>query len=675
MKFARFRRLLMERAPKIATALEVAEGTLVPMIPFDPGADVGRVLGDRYRVVAPIGAGASARVYVADDVVLRRRVAVKVLHEALAQDTAFLQRFQAEAQAAASLNHPNVLGVYDWGQDEVPFLVSEYLAGGSLRSLLDAVGVLSPSQGLLVALEVAKGLDYAHTQGLVHRDIKPANLLFGSDRRLRIADFGLARALAEAGWTEPTQSVVGTVRYAAPEQARGERLGPASDIYSLALVINEAVSGELPFAADTTIATLMARAENRLEPHPALGPIQGIVRRAGALDPDQRPTASQLVTELTIAANGMPRPDPLPLPPSSFNLDAPAGDQTQLLSQQHETIERDPSLVPGTGLAGSPSGAVADSDSSRSTATAPDNDDGPNRRWFALILALMVVAAAVVGGAVLWRDSQPVTHVVPNLVGVDLSEATAAVAEFGWVLERPDELRMDGTIAGEVLATDPEAGVDLEEGETLRIVVSLGEVLVEVPDLVNLTLVEAQALLEANRFELGQVEYVADEVVAQGIVLDVSLAPGVADQEPGTAIDLVVSEGPEDRSVPSIPVSRSPEETSDLLRSLRLVPVIATDRRHSESVPAGQVIALVPAPGGVLPVDSEVVIVISDGPAPRPVPDVLELTVTEATQILENAGFVVTVQGDAGFPVFETLPRSGEVEEFGARVVIITTGL
>lgn len=667
----------MERAPKIATALVVAEGTLVPMIPFDPGADVGRVLGDRYRVVAPIGAGASARVYVADDVVLRRRVAVKVLHEALAQDTAFLQRFQAEAQAAASLNHPNVLGVYDWGQDEVPFLVSEYLAGGSLRSLLDAVGVLSPSQGLLVALEVAKGLDYAHTQGLVHRDIKPANLLFGSDRRLRIADFGLARALAEAGWTEPTQSVVGTVRYAAPEQARGERLGPASDIYSLALVINEAVSGELPFVADTTIATLVARAENRLEPHPALGPIQGIVRRAGALDPDQRPTASQLVTELTIAANGMPRPDPLPLPPSSFNLDAPAGDQTQLLShsQQHETIDGDPSPVLGTGLADSPSGAVADSGPSRSTATAPDNDDGPNRHWFALILTLLVVAAAVVGGAVLWRDSQPVTHVVPNLVGVDLSEATAAVAEFGWVLERPDELRMDGTIAGEVLATDPEAGVDLEEGETLRIVVSLGEVLVEVPDLVNLTLVEAQALLEANRFELGQVEYVADEVVAQGIVLAVSLAPGVADQEPGTAIDLVVSEGPEDRSVPSIPVSRSPEETSDLLRSLRLVPVIATDRRHSESVPEGQVIALEPAPGGVLPVDSEVVIVISDGPAPRPVPDVLELAVTEATQILEDAGFVVAVQGDAGFPVFETLPRSGEVREFGARVVIITTGL
>ena len=648
------------------------------MIPFDPGADVGRVLGDRYRVVAPIGAGASARVYVADDVVLRRRVAVKVLHEALAQDAAFLQRFRAEAQAAASLNHPNVLGVYDWGQDNVPFLVSEYLAGGSLRSLLDAVGVLSPSQGLLVALEVARGLDYAHTQGLVHRDIKPANLLFGSDRRLRIADFGLARALAEAGWTEPTQSVVGTVRYAAPEQARGERLGPASDVYSLALVINEAVSGELPFVADTTIATLMARAENRLEPHPALGPIQGIVRRAGALDPDQRPTASQLVTELTIAANGMPRPDPLLLAPSSFDLDAPAVDQTQLLSstEQLEQLTVAPSQSPlaGVGHRDTTPGRGSVPVSAGGAISDDDETDGSKSRWFALIVALLVLGAAVAGGAVLWRQSQPVTHLVPSLVGSNFIEAQAAVADFGWLLETT-EVRIDDTVANEVVATDPEAGVELAEGETLRLDVSLGEILVPVPDLVNLTLVEAEAQLVASRLGVGDVEVVDSEDVAEGIVLEVLLDVGVTELEPHRNVDLRVSGGPADRTVPPVPESRSLQEAEELLRSLRLVPVTAQVRQSSDLVPEGGVISFDPAPGAVRPVDSEVVIVISDGPAPRPVPDVLELTVTEATQILENAGFVVAVQGDAGFPVFETLPRSGEVEEFGARVVIITTGL
>ncbi len=652
------------------------------MFPFDPGADVGRVLGDRYRVVAPIGAGASARVYVADDVVLRRRVAVKVLHEALAQDAAFLRRFRAEAQAAASLNHPNVLGVYDWGQDEVPFLVSEYLAGGSLRSLLDTVGVLSPSQGLLVALETARGLDYAHTQGLVHRDVKPANLLFGSDKRLRIADFGLARALAEAGWTEPTQSVVGTVRYAAPEQARGERLGPASDIYSLALVVNEAVSGELPFVADTTIATLMARAENRLEPHPALGPIQGIVRRAGALDPGERPTASQLVTELTIAANGMPRPDPLLLAPPPFDLDPLAADQTQLqasteqLEQLAAASERSP--LPGVGQRDPTPGRGTTAVSVGGAMTGDDKTeaetDGSKARWFALIVALIVLGTAVVGGAVLWRQSQPVTHAVPSLVGTSFSEAQTAVAEFGWLLEIT-EVRMDGTVADEVVATDPGAGVELAEGETLRFDVSLGEVLVPVPDLVNLTLVEAQAQLDASRLGLGDVEVVDSEDVPEGVVLEVLGDVGVTELEPDTNVDLRVSGGPADRTVPPVPESRSLAEAEELLRSLRLVPVTAQVRQSSDLVPEGGVISFNPAPGAVRPVDSEVAIVISDGPAPRPVPDVLELSVTEATQILENFGFVVGVQGDADFPVFETLPRSGTVEDYGTRVVIITTGL
>src|SRR4051812_15332384 len=184
---------------------------------------VGRVLGGRYRLIAPIGTGASASVYQADDVTLRRRVAVKVLHPALADDDRFLRRFRAEARAAAALSHPAVMAVYDWGEeDDGPYLVCEYLGGGSLRALLDSGERLSPSQALLVGLDTARGLDYAHRRGVVHRDIKPGNLLFDLDGRVRIADFGLARALAEAAWTEPVGAVLGTVRYAAPEQVRAD---------------------------------------------------------------------------------------------------------------------------------------------------------------------------------------------------------------------------------------------------------------------------------------------------------------------------------------------------------------------------------------------------------------------------------------------------------------------
>ena len=276
-------------------------------------AEIGRVLGGRYRLVAPIGMGASAQVYLADDVKLRRRVALKMLHDALAGDSEFLRRFRAEARAAAALSHPNVMAVYDWGDGDVAFIVTEYLPGGSLRALLDGGAPLSPAQALGVGLEAARALDYAHRRGFVHRDIKPANLLFGEEQRLRIADFGLARALAEAAWTEPQGAVLGTARYASPEQAKGETLTGKADVYSLALVLVEAVTGEVPFVADTTLGTLMARVGRPLEVPDALGPLQAVLTRAGVADPQERIDARTLATGLLRAAKQLGRPAPLPL--------------------------------------------------------------------------------------------------------------------------------------------------------------------------------------------------------------------------------------------------------------------------------------------------------------------------------------------------------------------------
>jgi serine/threonine-protein kinase len=275
---------------------------------------IGRVLGGRYRLLAPLGSGASALVYLADDVRLRRRVAVKVLHAGLADDESFLRRFRAEAQAAAALNHPHIVAVYDWNGDEgTPFLVTEYLSGGSLRSLLDAGHRLTPSQALVVGLEAARALDHAHGQGFVHRDIKPANMLFGADARLRIADFGLARAIAEAHWTEPAGAVLGTARYASPEQARGEDVDGRSDVYSLALTLIEGVTGAVPFSADTTIGMLMARLDQELPVPEAMGPLRPVLEAAGRQDPAQRLDAAGLGRGLMAAAEELPRPRPLPI--------------------------------------------------------------------------------------------------------------------------------------------------------------------------------------------------------------------------------------------------------------------------------------------------------------------------------------------------------------------------
>lgn len=608
-----------------------------------PDGDVGRVLGGRYRLLTPIGAGASARVYLADDITLRRRVAVKVLHAGLTHDPQFLHRFRAEARSAASLNSPNILGVFDWGHDDVAYLVTEYLGGGSLRSVLDVGHRLSLSQALLVGLEASRGLDYAHSQELVHRDIKPANLLFGEDGRLRIADFGLARAIAEAGWTDEAGSMVGTARYAAPEQARGERVGPAADVFALALSINESVSGEVPFVSDTLVGTLMARAETPFEPHPHLGLLIPVLRGAGALDPNHRPSAAELVASLMSAAFDLPRPAPLPL------VGASAAESATLDPTEHGTLHS--ASVPAP--------------------VSPIDETAPARRWpWAMLLAAIVaLAAAAVVSA--WQADAEAPDLVPVVAGQDRSTAVAELAAFGWELEFVD-VREEGTVPDEVVRTNPPPGQELAAGEILQLFVSLGEPLVVVPNTIGLTITDARDRLVASGFTVAEIQEVADEAVAAGLVVDVVTPGGAAELESGAVVVLVVSTGPEDRVIPSIPGSGDLAEAVGQLAELRLT--VAEVREFDEEVPAGDIIGYEPSPGAFVAVGTEVVIYVSDGPVPRPVPAVIGLAVDEATNILEGEGFVVVgVQGSPTLPVLATDPPAGEIHARGTEIVIATS--
>ncbi|MGB1631438.1 MAG: protein kinase domain-containing protein [Acidimicrobiales bacterium] len=613
------------------------------MSAFPPVGEIGRVLGGRYRLVTPIGAGASARVYLADDITLRRRVAVKVLHPGLADDPTFLRRFQAEAQSAASLNSPYVLGVYDWGHDDVAYLVTEYLGGGSLRSLLDAGHRLSPSQALLLGLEGARGLDYAHDRGLVHRDIKPGNLLFGDDGRLRIADFGLARAIAEAGWTDEAGSLVGTARYAAPEQARGERVGPASDIFALALSINESVSGSVPFTNDSVVATLMARTEQPFEPDPDLGPLVSLLRTAGALDPADRPAAGELAEAFLAAASNLPPPAPLPLAGVGVDVDA------VLEPTEHGTSHVSPSPLAR--------GAV--------------EETAPARRWpWALLLAAIITLVAATATSA-WRSETEPLAVVPDVEGLDRMTAVAELATFGWELDIVD-VREANTELDEVVRVDPPPGRALADGETVRLFVSLGEPLVVVPESIGLSITDAADRLTAAGFTVGEISEAADETVASGLVLALVTPGGAVELEPGTVVDLVVSTGPQDRTVPDMVASGDAADAIVQLAALRLT---ATEvREFDETIPAGEIIRYEPPPGTIVPVGTDVVIVVSDGPRPRPVPDVIGLDVADATEILEADGFVVVgVLGSPSLPVLATDPAAGEVRSKGTEIVIATS--
>ncbi len=351
-------------------------GYLFGVVMSRMSTELGRVLGGRYRIIAPIGMGASAQVFLADDVRLRRRVAVKMLHAALADDAEFLRRFHAEAQAAAALNHPHILSVFDWGDDgQQPFLVTEFLAGGSLRAVLDQGNLLTPAQALRVGLEASRALDYAHGRGLVHRDIKPANLLFGDEGRLRVADFGLARALAEAAWTEPQGAVLGTARYASPEQAQGETLTTKSDVYSLALVLVEAVTGQVPFSADTTIGTLMARVNKPLQVPDALGPLAPALARAALADPAERLDAHGLGVALMAVARQLDRPERLPLAGALASAPIAAGDDDPTLSPPSR-FDPDVAVVPVV---------VAEPSAAGQEPEAPDGDvaalAGPEPEW------------------------------------------------------------------------------------------------------------------------------------------------------------------------------------------------------------------------------------------------------------------------------------------------------
>ncbi|MGQ0830801.1 MAG: protein kinase domain-containing protein [Microthrixaceae bacterium] len=631
---------------------------------------VGRVLGGRYRLIAPLGTGASAEVYLADDVRLRRRVAVKLLHAALADDETFLRRFRAEAQAAAALSHPNIVAVYDWGDDAGrPFIVTEYLSGGSLRGVLDDGGLLTTSQALLVGLEASRALEYAHRRGIVHRDIKPANLLFGEDGRLRVADFGLARALAEAGWTEPQGAVLGTARYASPEQAQGESVDGRADVYSLGLVLIEAVTGSVPFTADTTIATLMARIGRPVPVPEALGPLRKPLLRAGLADPAERPDASQLNIALMACASELPRPEPLTLAsaPPAIDLSQSAHelDATMLGGSQHA-----PSRVPEPGEM--PTIAVpAPQERPRDPVVlaAPATATVAPRRRRRALAAISVVLAALLGVGAAWAVNEIRTpaHDVPLLVGTTEAAARKAVDGLGWTIERRTE-RKDGSTPGHVLRTDPAAGERLKEGRTLTLYVSLGNSLAPVPtDLVGKTIEQATAALDAVGF-LPKVRPVFDESIKKGIVL--AVAPESSGNQPkGSEIILDVSNGPAPRPVPTGLAGKTYDQAAAALTAAKFVPVKVEE--FSDTVKAGLVIGLRPAEGTSAPRDSEVQVVVSRGPDLVVVPSIKGTTLEGAVAKLEAAGLKAgEVFGPANGKPSDTDPSAGAKVKRGSTVDI-----
>jgi serine/threonine-protein kinase len=597
---------------------------------------VGRVLGGRYRLLAPLGSGASAQVFLADDVELGRRVAVKVLHSSLADDDAFLRRFRAEARAAAALTHPHIMAVYDWDDREGPYVVLEHLAGGSLRALLDTGARLSLAQALLIGVEAARGLDHAHRRGFVHRDVKPANLLFDDEGRLRIADFGLARALSEAAWTEPEGTLVGTARYASPEQARGERVDGRSDVYSLALVVIEAVTGSVPFAADTQIATLMARLDGPLPVPEALGPLVPALEAAGAVDPAERCDAAGFGRLLLGAARRLDRPEPLPLAGSQIDLSDRRGpaDITILPATVHRP-DGPPETRPGPAVGGR-----------RTRRSEVEVVRAPavrrRRRWPWLLLVPLLLAGAA-GGTLAWLSSRPPRFEVPSLVtltregALEVLATAEAAGEVDWEVD-VEALHFDNVPAGQVVDQRPAADEELVDGGRVHLVVSLGPPPRTVPaDLGGLVPDEAGARLQAAELALGAVTARHDEVVPEGQVITWvgAGAERPAELPKGTPVDLVVSDGPAPRAVPEL-TGVATATARARLDEVQLEGDVVEE--FSTTVAKGVVIRSDPPAGRSIARGETVTLVVSKGRDLVTVPDVKGRSLPDATAALVAAG-------------------------------------
>ena len=661
------------------------------MASFYAGNVVGHTLGNRYRLLNLLGMGSSARVYLAEDVKLRRRVAVKLLHATLAGDESFLRRFQREAESLAPLTHQNIVIIHDVNDHqnangEPPFIVTEYLSGGSLRNLLDGGTPLTPAQATLVGLGAARGLAFAHAHGVVHRDIKPANLLFGDDQRVRIGDFGLARALADYGRTEPAGALVGTAKYLSPEQARGTaNLDGRADVYSLALVLYEAVTGEVPFTSDTWQGTAMARLQHNLTVPESFGPLGPVLEAAGTIDPERRLDAEGFALALEAAAKELPSPAPLIL------------DGSRMLDRAAQLDERDPTLFAlGTRVASIPPADL--------TLLAPSSTAQPTQTMKGPRTTL-VRDAHVPSGA--RNPTDAVTpaagRVGPSVIDLRVDGPDDAIVRKG---PKPDLLKGPGGPREPIPSRGPKgpkttrtkaAGDAPHNGETsvnrrrrnknvlagllavvltagigIGLAISMRTPKHLVPDLVGMTLAVGQAEVADENFVVRPLESEFNDAVPAGAIIRQSPEPGRTLKEQ-QEVTVVVSKGVKPVDVPNVS-GRTIDAAVALLEGVGLRSGNPPQFRSDEAIEAGRVIEW--APKGSVPPNSLITLVVSSGPAEVEMPKVRGLRPDDAVKALPAgvASIVVEVFADtkAGI-VTGSEPRAGSMMQRNGTVKIFVS--
>lgn len=621
---------------------------------------IGRLVDGRYQVRSRIARGGMATVYLATDLRLERRVAIKVMHGHLADDAQYKARFIQEARSAARLAHPNVVNVYDQGQDaDTAYLVMEYLPGITLRELLEEHPVLTTEQALDIMEAVLSGLAAAHRNGIVHRDLKPENVLLADDGRIKISDFGLARAATAQ--TATGNALLGTIAYLSPELVTRGIADARSDIYAVGIMLYEMLAGEQPFKGEQPFQIAQQHANDTV-PTPSTKnsrvPVEldELVLWATARDPEQRPRDARAMLEQLHETRRILQDGPGPAA-------ATAASKTVVMPPVMPAASDAETQVLGTRARPRTSPAAFDS----TTALAAIADRRRSRGWW--LFSLVLILAALAGATGWYFGSGPGSKVViPDVSGKDVAAATALLDKADLVVSPDHKQAFSVTVKeGLVMGTDPASGQSVSHGGTVKLIISQGPKLLTLPNLVGESETAARAALGSS-FDVQESQYQFDSSVEantvisafgldkEGKTLDLSTVQQYWEGQPVT---LVVSLG----AIPDVK-GMSVEEAKKALSDKGLVGSTSEGLHDwSDDVAKGDVIGYRPLPDGtVATTGTTLELIVSDGIEQVTVPDVVGMTWADAKPVLEAAGFQIVFR-DPKSQLLASIPNDAIVQD------------
>jgi serine/threonine-protein kinase len=623
---------------------------------------IGRLIDGRYQVRSRIARGGMATVYLATDLRLERRVAIKIMHGHLADDSTFKSRFVQEARSAARLAHPNVVNVFDQGQDsDMAYLVMEYLPGITLRDLLKDYGKLTPEQTIDIMEAVLSGLAAAHKAGIVHRDLKPENVLLADDGRIKIGDFGLARA-ASAN-TATGQALLGTIAYLSPELVTRGVADARSDIYALGIMMYEMLTGQQPFQGEQPMQIAYQHANDAVPAPSSKNPavpaeLDELVLWATEKDPDRRPRDAREMLDRLLEAEKALRGEAVLQP-------------TMVLPPAYEIDQGDTQII-NPAIRQQVASSTPAAATTLTTAAAKRRSKG----WW--LFALVLVLAGVAAGTGWYFGAGPGSLVaIPNVVNKAPDAAVSQLQKLGFKTAQSPEYSTT-VAAGMVSSTDPGAGVPAGRGSTVTLRVSQGPKPVTIPPLAGTTIDTAKSAITGVGAKVGTVAEQFDAKVPANTVISATRADNGADISGGgdyfeaASVNLVVSVG----AIPDV-AGKSVEDASAILSKVKLL-TSAGPESYSDTVEEGDVISAQPQHEPVRPGDT-LLLETSKGPEPVTIPDVAGKTWDVAKKALTDAGFKLKYSAIAdvapnAFVVSKVSPAGGTQAPKGSTVTVNFAG-